>query len=43
MGWMDELKSLGSNSCEVADPSIPMIGCQFWLQVVETGLVPKVG
>ena len=43
MGQPDELKSLASNSCEEADPSTPMIGCQFWLLVAETELVPWVG
>ena len=43
MGWPDDLKSSVSNSCEAADPSISMIGCQFQLPITETELVPQMG
>ena len=43
MGWVDEMESSVSNSCEASDPSTPMIGCQFQLLVTEAELVPCMG
>ena len=43
MGQPDNLKISTSNSCEAADPSTQMRGCQIQLLTTETELVPWLG
>ena len=43
MGHPDELKSLVSNSCQVANPFTLMIGYQFQLLITETEFSPQTG